>query len=223
MKSSKSKKNERKYETMIISRLRTNAVEFGQIIRGSVQDLNTATTNPQGYSFYLNYPSYYLTPASGVAQCATVTGLLAGEQKTFDEYKVMKLVVMYLPYVTGQVRVNTAVAFTAPADSTLIMLIDADDPAVWTTLAKALDSQTPCIHNAYEPGLKVCTYKQADPDVMEKWLNLQSITPSSPDPYNPVKASAIKCYKAGYQLTNTVEGRFYAEWTVLFKGSYTLA
>jgi len=210
----------------MISRLRTNTVEFATIIRGSVNDANSSTgTGPQSYCFPINYPGYFVNPASGITTL-TQAPLLADEKAVFDEYRVVKVQVKYLPWVTGQVRVCSAVAFTAPSDPTLIMSVDYDDLALWSSNTKALNSQNPAMYHAYEPKMQVITMTQQDSVDGRKWLNFQAIAPSltsPPDPNNPAKIGAIKVRKFGYQLTGTTEATFYVEWTVLLKGVYTLA
>jgi len=156
-----------------------------------------------------------------------VAGLLVDEQKVFDEYKVLKLQVKYLPYVTGQVRVNTAVAFTAPTDPLLIMSMDYDDSVAWgSTLTQPLNSQNPAIYMKYSDQIRTITMKNKDKAQLGNWLNTQGIIPNvttPPDPNNPSKLASIKTYTSAYQLASTAEGAFIAEWTCLFKGAYTLA
>jgi len=157
---------------------------------------------------------------------ANVTGLLANEQKVFDEYKVTSLNVKYVSWITGQVRVSTAVALTAAISPLLVWGTDADDSANWTTRSKALSSQSPAIKNRYFGGIHSFRMKQTDPVDASKWLNLGAIIPSSStaaDPNNPAKLASLKVWIDGYQLTNATEGEFICEWTVIFKGSYTLA
>jgi hypothetical protein len=214
-------------ERLNIARLRTNSAEFAQLVRGSFQDFNSAATTAQGYSVFLNYPTYRTTAGGVIGQCPTVTGLLANEQKVFDEYKVTKLTVKYLSWVTGSIRVNTSVAFTAPSTPILIMGIDLDDSAIWTTYAKALSAQNPAVYNRYSGGgMHTMTMRQRDSVDKQKWLNLGALLPSltsPPDPNNPSKLATIKIYVDGYQVANTTEATIICEWTVLFKGSYTLA
>jgi hypothetical protein len=214
------------YERQMISRLRSNTVEFASVIRGAVLDANAGGIGPQSYSFFLNYPGYYANPGAAVGQMTTISSVIANEQKVFDEYKVTSLHVKYLPWVTGQVRVNTAVAFTAPSDPTLVMSVDYDDSAIWSSNAKALNSQNPAIYHSYAPGIQSLTMRQRDRVDAMKWLNLGSIVPNlttPPDPNNPAKIGSVKVRKFSYQLNATTEGTFYAEWTVLFKGVYTLS
>jgi hypothetical protein len=215
-----------KYEAQSIRRLRTNTVEFASLIRGVIQDLNAATTNAQSYAFYLNYPGYYVNPASTIAQCPTITNLIANEQKVFDEYKVTSLKVRYVPWVTNQVRVCTAVAFTAPVNPILVMACDLDDAAIWSSDAKAYNAQNPSVYHRYEPKIASINFRQRDKLDAMKWCNLQAIVPNSttpPDANNPVKTSALKARVFGYQLANATEGTFLCEWTVIMRGSYTLA
>lgn len=228
----RSKQNKRKVksnanlETALISRLRTNTVEYATVIRGSFTDSNTGGVTGQSYCVFLNYPSYYRPAAGGIAQCTTTSAILATEQKVFDEYKVTKLVVKYMPWVTGQIRVNTAVAFTGPVDPTLVMTVDYDDFAQFSSLAQAYTAQNAAIHSTYEPGFKVCVMKQQDKLDAMKWMNFQAIVPSAstpPDPNNPVKTSSIKLWKQAYQLMSTTEGTIFCEWTILLKGIYSLA
>jgi hypothetical protein len=144
----------------------------------------------------------------------------------FDEYKVSKLVVKYLPWVTGQVRVDTAVAFTAPSDPTLIMTVDQDDPAPFTSISQAMSSQNPAIYHRYDSKIKALEMGQVDPVDARKWLNFQLRIPSYtsvPDVNNTAKLSAVKVVIAAYQIANTTEGSIFAEWTVLLRGAYTLS
>jgi len=215
-----------KYEKQAVSRLRTNTMEFASVVRGAVTDSNTGGVTAQSYAFLLNNPGWYRTPAGGFAQCPTLTPLLADEVKVFDEYRVIKLTLKYMPWVTGQVRVNTAVAFTAPSDPTLVMSIDYDDPANWVSNAQCLASQNPGVYHAYEPRMQVLSMVQKDSVDGRKWLNFQAITPSGTtpaDPNNPAKLASIKVRKFGYQLASTTEATFYPEWTILLKAAYTLA
>jgi len=215
-----------RYEKQSIARLRTNTAEFATVVRGAVSDSNSANTNPQSYSFYMNYPGYYVNPASTIAQLPIISNLIANEQKVFDEYKVTKMNVTYVPWVTGQVRVNTAVAFTAPVNPLLVMAPDLDDAALWSTDVKAYNAQNRSIFHRYSPVIASCTQRQVDTVDARKWLNFQAIVPNSttpPDPNNPAKTAAMKARVFGYQLTATTEGQFIVEWTVLVKGSYTLA
>lgn len=209
-----------------MSRLRTNTVEFASVIRAVVLDSNAGGVTPQSYSFLLNYPSFYVNPGAAMGAMTTVASLLANEQKVFDEYKVTSMTVKYLPWVTGQVRVDTAVAFTAPVDPTLVMAVDYDDAAIWSSNAKSLNSQNPAIYHSYSPKIAQIVMKQTDPIDGAKWLNLGAITASyttPPDPNNPAKLASVKLRKFGYHLANTTEGSIYAEWTCLFKASYTLS
>lgn len=214
-------------ERLNIARLRTNSAEFAQLVRGSFQDFNTGGTSQQGYSIFLNYPSYRVNASGTIAQCTTVTGLLANEQKVFDEYKVTQLKVKYLSWVTGSVRVNTSVAYTAPNSPILIMGIDLDDSAIWTGYSKALGSQNPAVYNKYSSnGVHTITMRQRDQVEKMKWLNLGAIVPNTstpPDPNNPAKLASVKMYIDSYQIANTTEATIFCEWTVIFKGSYTLA
>jgi len=193
-------------ESLNIARLRTNTAEFAQLVRGSFSDLNTAAVTAQSYSVFLNYPSWKVNASSTIGQCSSLTGLLANEQKVFDEYKVTKLVVRYLPWVTNQVRVSSAVAFTAPTSPLLIMGTDLDDAGLWVTRSKAMSAQNRSLFNRYYGGMHTVTMRQHDPVDRQKWLNLGAFTPSSsspPDPNNPSKLAAVKIFVDGYQLMNT--------------------
>lgn len=214
---------------MAISRLRTNSVEFAQKVRGAFVDINTGGVGGQSYAVFLNYPSYYRNASGSIVQMG-ITGLLANEQKVFDEYKTTSLTVKFLSYYTGQVRVTNvlaAAATGAPINPLVVMGTDADDSALWTTVLKAYGSQNPAIYNKYNSsGILRITQKQTDSIERMKWLNLGGIVPSAstpPDPNNPSKLSAVKLWVDGYQLTNENEAVIICEWTVLFKGSYTLA
>lgn len=218
-----------KYEKMSIARIRTNTTEFACIIRGAVTDANTGGIGAQSYSFFLNYPSYYRNASATIAQLPTISPLINDEKSVFDEYKVTKLTVKYMPWINSQVRVSTAVAFTAPTDPTLVMSYDYDDSANYASNAQAMGSQNAAIFssvaNVVGQRLPQIVMRQKDKLVETQWLNFQAIIPSaagSPDPNNPVKISALKVRKFGYQLMNTTEGTFYAEWTILLKGVYTL-
>lgn len=175
---------------------------------------------------FLNYPSYYVSSAGTFAQMSTVSSLLSNEQKVFDEYKVTKLTVKYIPWVTQQVRVNTAVAFTAPVDPLIVFHVDYDDAALITTLAKALNAQNPGIHRSHTDSIPSCTMVQKDSVDKAKWLNFGAIVPSlssPPDPNNPAKLATIKLWKQEFFLSATTEATLLAEWTVLVKGTYSLS
>jgi len=211
---------------MIISRVRTNTVEYATIIRGLVGDQNVGGTGSQGYAFFLNYPTYYVSPAGVIGQMGTAATLLANEQKVFDEYKVTSLRLRFMPFVNMQVRVNTAVAFTAPTDPLVTTHIDYDDAALITSIAKALNAQNPGIHCAYSSSGFSTTMKQRDSVDKAKWLNFGAIIPnttSPPDPNNPAKLATIKLYKNAYQLAATTEAWLIAEWMVLVKSTYSLS
>jgi len=213
-------------ERSLISRLRTNTVEFAQTFRGMVQDFNSGATTAQSFAFLLNYPGYYTNPAGTLAAVTTSAPLLADETKVFDEYKVVKLELNYLSWVTGQVRVNTSVAFTGPNNPTLITAVDSDDAAVWSSDAQSLNAQGRSIHNRYSTRVLTIKQTQTDPVDAAKWNNFQARVPSfsaAPDPNNPVKMASIKVRNFGYQLATTTEGTFYLEWTIIFRGSYALA
>jgi len=224
-----SKNSVARYEAISIKRLRTNSAEFAQTVRGYFNDINTSGVGAQAYSVFLNYPSYYRNAAGTIAQTGVVTGLLAQEQKVFDEYKCTRLKVTYLSYVTGQVRVAyvaASAAAGAPSTPLFVMGTDLDDSALWTTSAKAISSQNPAIFNRFDPkGMRTCVMRQVDSLEKQKWLNLGAIIPSTsapPDPNNPAKLSCVKLWNDGYVLTNVPEALIMCEWTVLFKGSYTL-
>jgi len=218
-----------KFESLSVARLRTNSAEFAQTVRGFFNDVNTTGVASQAYAVFLQYPSYYRNAAGTVTQCSVVTGLLAQEQKVFDEYKVVSLKVKYLPFLTGQVRVADVAAPAiagAPASPLLIMGVDADDGALWTSVSKAVGAQNPAIMSKYQQGIPTQTMVQTDKVEKLKWLNLGFIIPSasaSADPNNPAKLSSCKLWVDGYQIANQVEGLVICEWTVLFKGSFTLA
>jgi len=194
--------------------------------RGTVSDINSGGVTSQSYSFFLNYPTYYVNPSGTIAQVSTFGSVFTDEKAVFDEYRVVDLTVKYLPWVNGQLRVNTAVAFTAPSNPLLVMSVDYDDSTIWTSDAKALNAQNPAMYHAYTSSMKVQRMQQRDKVDAEKWLNFQAIAPSltsPPDPNNPSKLSAVKVRKFGYQLNATTEGTFILEWTVLVRGVYTLA
>lgn len=218
--------SEQKLEKMLVSRLRTNTTEFATNVRAQIFDSNTGAVTAQSYCFFLNYPTYYRNAAGTIAQMSNFSGVLGNEQKVLDEYKVVALKVMYMPWIT-QVRVNTAVAFTSPTDPALIMSIDYDDGGLWTTFAKALSSQNPAIFSSYSDRMPTIVMRQHDKVQRESWLNTQAMVPNAttpPDPNNAVgKLSAVKIWKQGYQLASTAEGAVFAEWTVLYRGVYTLA
>lgn len=207
----------------MVSRLRTNTVEFCSVIRAYHQ-LSNSSTSGCGFSYFLNYPSYFVNSAGSITQLTTDT-LLNNEQKVFDEYKVRSLKMTLLPWVTGQIRVNTAVAFTAPTDPLLLVALDYDDAALITNINKALNAQNRSIYHAYTDRVQVVTMRQRDPVDKMKWCNLGAIAPSltsPPDPNNPVKLASIKLWKQAFQLANTTEMSVILEWTVLFKGAYTI-
>lgn len=220
-----------RYESMAISRLRTNSAEFAQTIRGFFNDVNTGGVGGQSYAVFLQYPSYYRNAAGAIAQVGAVTGLLAAEQKVFDEYKVVKQTVKYMSWFTGQNRVADVAAPSATGMAVspiLIMGTDADDAALWTSVSKALGSQSiGAVKNKYSSGgMHTLVQRQIDQVEQQKWLNLGAIVPNStspPDPNNPAKLSSTKIWVDAYLLANQVEGCVFCEWEVLFKGSYTLS
>jgi hypothetical protein len=226
----KPNKNNKSFESRLIGRLHTNSCEFAQVVRGFFNDQNTGGVGGQSYAVFLQYPSYYRNAAGSIAQTGIVTGLLAQEQKVFDEYKVVSLKVRYLQYFTGQDRVaNVAVASATgpPVSPLVVMATDADDSALWTSVSKAMGSQNSAVYNKYKgSGFCDIVMKQTDAVEKSKWLNLGAIIPNStspPDPNNPAKLSSVKLWVDAYQLASQVEAGIFCEWTCLFKGSYTLA
>lgn len=224
----KKRQGRNRYEKQIVSRLRTNSVEYATVIRGAVQSLNTGGVGGQAYAFYLNYPGEYFTPAAAIAQCPNVSGILAEEQKMFDEYRVLSLKVRYLTWVTQQSRVSTAVAFTAPTDPLLCLTLDYDDAGLFTTTNKALSAQNqPAWYNSYSDRVvPTITMKQEPGTPSTTWLNIQSIVPGGAAPADadvPTKRASVKVWKQAYLLANTVEATILAEWTVLLKSTYSLA
>jgi len=109
----------------------------------------------------------------------------------------------------------------------LVMGKDLDDSALWTSAAKAYGSQNSAIYNRFKSGgMPRMTMRQADKLEQMKWLNLGAIIPSAsspPDPNNPAKLSSVKLWIDQYHVANVNEALIIAEWTVLFKGSYSLA
>jgi len=189
-------------------------------------DANSTGTSGQSYTFYLNYPGYIRNPAGTIAQITNVASLFANEQKVFDQYKVKSLTIKYLPFVTSKARVDSAVAFTAPTDSTLIMTDDYDDSALFVNISKALNCQNPSIYNCYNGSMPTLTMRQQDPVDAAKWLNCQVSIPSgsaSADPNNTAKLSSVKIWKQGYQLMSTGEANIFAEWLMVYKGMYTIS
>jgi len=211
----------------MISRLRTNSVEFATIIRCTAQVSQSSGTGPNAMSFFLNYPSYYVNAAGAIAQMGSVPSILAEEQKTFDMYKVVQLKTTYYPWVTGQQRVSTAVAFTAPNDPTALFALDYDDSALFTSQAKALNAQNlRAVIHSYDGRTHSVLQRQVDPTLRERWLNLGAIAPSLTSPGDPNQTAPLACtkfWKASYLLTATQEASIICEWMVLFKSVYVLA
>jgi hypothetical protein len=214
-------------EKTLIARLRTNSAEFAQTVRGTFNNFNSGGVTGQGCCIFLNYPTYLRNFAGSIVQCTTTSGLLANEQKVFDEYKVAKLTVRYVSYVTGQVRVDTSVGFAAPLSPLIFMGVDWDDSALITSKLLAMDLQGCLIANRFSSnGIHTKTIQQRELAGKSSWLNLGAIIPNAttpPDPNNPSKLACLKTWIHGYFLANTTEGEFICEWTVIFKGSYTLA
>jgi len=218
-----------RYEKMSISRIRTNTAEFPTVIRGYFNDINTGGIAGQSFSIFLNNPTYYRNAAGSITQM-NAPSILANEQKVFDEYKVKSLKVSYLPFYTGQVRVaNVAVAVTAgsPISPLLILGYDLDDSALFTSAAKATNSQQTVFFNKFNAGQRpALTMNQVDKVDSMKWLNLGALVPNlttPPDPNNPSKLASVKTWTDAYMLANNVDGIFICEWTVLLKGVYSLS
>lgn len=232
----KSQQKSKKRAVTTIKRLQLNNMTFPTIVRCAQLDQFTATT-AAALSFFLNYPSYYRNTGGTIAQMTQTASLLANEQKVFDEYKVQALKLYYLPFEANSVYLNsyttatgnTGVSQVAPNwDPSVIVGLDLDDSANYTTLPKALNSQG--FGGMYlrtgNAVKSLITMKQVDPLEKLKWLNLGAIIPNvttPPDPNNPAKMASIKVYTGGYPIINSAVGWFVAEWEVIMRGAYTLS
>lgn len=209
-----------------------NRMQFTCLVRGTYADSNTATTGA-GFSFFLNFPTYLRNQAGAIVQCTGAPTIFANEQKVFDEYKVSSLTLRYIPYLQAGVQLasyttatgNSGVTDVAPSfDPTIIVGVDGDDSALFTSYNKALNSQGSAMHTRFGNYIKLLTRQM--PDDPTGWLNLQANVPNNstpPDPNNPAKLAAIKVWCAGYPLASTTLGTFVAEWMVTFQGVYTLS
>lgn len=239
---SKNPKNNKSRASAVIKRLRLNNFTFPQIIRGVVADQKASAVSSAAFSFFLNYPSYYRNDGGTIAQTTYVCTILANEQKTVDEYKVLELRLSYLPFLQNSLMVasyttaagNSGVTDVAPAwDPSMSVSLDLDDSGNLTSQGKALNSQAIGMHTRTGQSLKtLMTFPQVDPIEKMKWLNLQGIVPNvttPPDPNNPSKLASIKVYTglvttgSAYPLANTTIGGFIAEWVCYMRGTYTLS
>ncbi len=230
--------------TAVIRRAKLNNFTFPQIIRCTTPDLKAGATTSAAFTFFLNYPSYFRNDAGTIGQMTNTCSLLANDQKTMDEYKVLELRLGYYPLSQNSIPVssyttatgNSGVTQVAPAfDSSAIVALDLDDSANYVSLAKALNAQgsIPNIVSRVGNGFHHwIDFPQVDPVDAMKWLNMGFGAPNvtSPnDPNNPSKLSTIKVYTGivlssmAYPLQNTTVGGFVAEWVCILRGSYTLS
>jgi hypothetical protein len=194
---------------------------FRAVVRATVVNSNTAAATAQGFSFWLNYPTYYRNPAGTNVQAAIVATSFPNEQKLYDEYRVVGLRVSYLPVYQPAAASTSA----APFDPTMVVLSDDDDSALLVSTAKALNSQNGSfavrsIEGQGSPFI-IAHQRQTDAFNSLKWLNTQSPTPTSPDVTNPAQAASVKVYCLGYPAMNISAGTFILEWDVVFRGVYS--
>lgn len=224
----KSKKNNKKNNSSssFLKRVSMNNMEFPIVIRGLVNDFAASGTGSQALAFFVNYPTYYRNPSGSIAQAATVSSLLANEQKTFDEYRVDSLRVSYLPFL------QNSTSTTGMFDPSIAAGVDLDDSADFTTAGRALNSQGLAIRMRTGQGhvIPLCDFQQVDFLEKKKWLNLGAIIPSTStaaDVNNPAKLATVKVYTGltapAYPLTNTTIGLFVLEWCMILKGTYTIS
>jgi hypothetical protein len=187
------------------------------IIRGSVNDTNTGGTGNQGFSFFLDFPTYYRNPAGTVAQCGNVATSYANEFKTFDEYRVLGLKCRYVPYFQSHADSTASVSI----DPTLLSSQDYDDSSLLTGITKAFNSQDEkfSVHTVWGQNPKLLSsMPQADAYDKLKWLNTAAPTPSALDPSAPGSLASIKIYRNGYGAANQIVGVFILEWDVVLRG-----
>jgi len=190
------------------------------IVRASQNDANSSGTGGQGYSFLLNYPTYFRAPGGSFSQCGNVASSFANEVKTFDEYRVLGMRVMYSPNFQSHSDATSTVSI----DPTLLSLQDFDDSALLTSIGKALNAQDPSYGIQTVWGQKpfmLQNMRQVDPFDELKWLNTQNSNPSSPDAIVPASQSAVKIWRNGYGAINQIVGVYTIEWDVVFRGIYS--
>jgi hypothetical protein len=227
----------------VIRKASLNNFTFPQIIRGTTPDLKAGATTSAAFCFFLNYPSYYRNDAGTLGQMTNTASVLANDQKVNDEYKVLELRLGYIPLLQTSTPIssyptnagNSGVTQFGPGwDPSIVSLVDLDDVAMVTSVAKALNAQG--VSNVkMRAGNKVVhlmNFPQVDDVDAMKWLNLGAIVPSltsPPDVNNTAKLSALKVYTGvavssqAYPLANTTVGAFLAEWVCLLRGTYTLS
>jgi len=222
----KRRQKSNKSSNSFLKRVSMNNMCFPIVIRGLVNDFAASGVGSQALAFFVNYPTYYRNPAGSIAQAATVSSLLANEQKTFDEYRVESLKVSYLPFL------QNSVSTTGMFDPTVAAGVDLDDSADFTTAGRALNSQGLAIklRTGQQAPIPLCDFQQVDSVEKAKWLNLGAIIPSTStaaDPNNPAKLSSVKVYTGltapAYPLTNTTIGLFLLEWCMILRGTYTIS
>jgi hypothetical protein len=187
------------------------------IIRASVNDVNTGGTGQQGFSFYLDYPTYYRNPANTVAQCANVATSYANEFKTFDEYRVLSLRLRYVPNFQSHADSTASVSI----DPTLLTSQDYDDSSLLTGITKAFNSQDKSfsVSTVWGQDPKLLSFmSQTDAYDKMKWLNTAAPSPSAPDAIAPGSFATIKVYRNGYGAANQIVGIYIAEWDVVLRG-----
>lgn len=227
----------------MIRRTKLNNFTMTQIIRGSTPDLKSSVVTGAAYAFFLNYPTYFRADSGSIGQMQNVPSLVANEQKVFDEYKVVELRLWYIPLLHTSVPLasyttaagNSGVTQVAPSwDPSLLVGLDLDDSANFTSLSKALNVQGSGVvkMRSGDQVVKLIDFPQVDNIDAMKWLNFGNLVPSvssPPDPNNPAKLSTIKVNTGialpslAYPITNTTVGAFVAEWVTILRGSYTLS
>ncbi len=227
----------------LIRRAKLNNFTFPQIIRCSTPDLKSTVVTGAAYAFFLNYPSYMRADSGSIGQMANVASILANEQKVCDEYKVLELRLWYVPLLQTSTPLasyttaagNSGVTQVAPAwDPSMLVGLDLDDSANFTSLAKGLNVQGSNVIKMRTGNrvIKCIDFPQVDDVDSMKWLNLGAIVPnttSPPDPNNPAKLSTIKVNtgvalpNTAYPITNTTVGAFVCEWVTILRGTYTLS
>jgi hypothetical protein len=195
-----------------------NINAFRTLVTATTSDINTGGTGSQGFSFYLNYPSYYRNPAGANAQMSNVPTSLGNEMKMFDEYQVQSLTVELLPFMNLQ----TLAAGTTVVDPTVVLATDNDDSALLTTYAKAINSQGRAIFTILSNRRIVRHQRNEGPESALRWGNCQNNTPSAPDPETPLMLSSIKAFVPAYGAANQPKGLWVATWDICYRGIYTL-
>jgi len=197
-----------------------NVSAFRTRVNGYVLDVNSSGAGPQGFSFLLNYPGYYRNPSGTLGLLPGIANAFANEQKVFDEYKSKSLTVTYIPFF------NQSQLFTTAAvniDPTMYINTDNDDSALITSAAKALTAQGTTLYSLYErSGQRIVTsIVNEGKDQSDRWGNVQSPSPSSPDPYVPLNHASIKAFISAYTASTINRGIWLVEWDVNFRGVYS--